>query len=404
MQRVAITGLGCVSALGLNTREFWNGLRAGRSGIGPITLVAPERLSVRIGAEVRGYDASRCFDVKRLSLLDRFSQFALLAAREAVQDAGLEFSNGLGARAAVILGTGTAGKTTDDDAFYRLYGEGNPRVHPLVIPRLMSSSATSHITMEYGITGPGFTVSSACSSASHAIGQAFWMVRHGMVSAALTGGSEACFTLGTLKAWESMRVMASDTCRPFSRDRQGMVLGEGAGVLVLEPLDKALERGAPIYAELVGCGMSSDAGHIIQPCARGAARAIQAALDDAHLTPSEVDYINAHGTGTQVNDPTETRAIRQVFGSHAEKLAVSSTKSMHGHALGASGALELIATVQAICHGVAPPTANFTEPDPACDLDVVPNEARERPIGVALSNSFAFGGLNAVLALRRFDR
>jgi nodulation protein E len=225
-----------------------------------------------------------------------------------------------------------------------------------------------------------------------------------MAETALAGGSEACFTLGTLKAWESMRVMAPDTCRPFSRNRRGMVLGEGSAVLVLEPLEAAQRRGARIYAELAGAGMSSDAGHITLPCEHGAARAMEAALKDAQLTPEDIDYVNAHGTGTTANDSTETRAIRRVFGERSRKLAVSSTKSMHGHALGGSGAIELAATALAMYHGVAPPTANFTEPDPECDLDCLPNQPREMPIRAALSNSFAFGGLNAVLAVRRVER
>ena len=334
-------------------------------------------------------------------MLDRFSQFALVAAREAVADAGLEFSRESAGRTAVILGTGVGGKTTDDEAFWKLYGEGNPRVHPMVIPRLMASSATSHVTMEFGITGPAFTVTSACSSASHAMGQAFSMVRHGLVEAAITGGSEACFTLGTMKAWESMRVMAPDTCRPFSRGRKGMVLGEGSAVLVLESFERAQARGARIYAELAGAGMSADAGHLIQPDEEGAARAIEAAIADAGLPLEQIDYINAHGTGTQANDVTETRAIRRVFGTLAEKVAVSSTKSMHGHALGASGALELAATALALRHGIVPPTVNYKEADPDCDLDYVPNAARAWPLEAALCSSFAFGGLNAVLVLRR---
>jgi nodulation protein E len=352
---------------------------------------------------VRGYLPEQCFDAKRLNLLDRFSQFAVLASREAVADAGLDFSNGRGNSAAVVLGTGTAGKTTDDEAYYQLYWEKRPRISPLVIPRQMASSATSQLTMEHGITGPAFAVSSACSSSNHAIAQALFMVRSGMAETALAGGSEACFTYGTLKAWESMRVMAPDTCRPFSRDRRGMVLGEGSAVLVLEPLEAAQQRGARIYAELAGAGMSSDAGHITLPCEHGAARAMEAALNDAQLNAADVDYISAHGTGTPANDSTETRAIHSVFGEHSRKLAVSSTKSMHGHALGASGALELAATALAIHHGIAPPTANFSEPDPECDLDVLPNQAREMPIRAALSNSFAFGGLNAVLAMRRVE-
>ena len=401
MQRVAVTGIGCVSALGLNVGDFWRSLAAGVCGIRPLTLLPRDKLSIQVGAEVAGFDPGSHFEPKRLAMLDRFSQFALVAAREAVADAGLEFSRESAGRTAVILGTGVGGKTTDDEAFWKLYGEGNPRVHPMVIPRLMASSATSHVTMEFGITGPAFTVSSACSSASHAIGQAFFMVRHGLVEAAITGGSEACFTLGTMKAWESMRVMAPDTCRPFSRGRKGMVLGEGSAGLVLESFERAQARGARIYAELAGAGMSADADHLIQPNEEGAARAIEAAIADADLPLEQIDYINAHGTATQANDVTETRAIRRVFGTLAEKVAVSSTKSMHGHALGAAGALELAATALALRHGIIPPTVNYTEADPDCDLDYVPNAARSRPLEAALCNSFAFGGLNAVLVLRR---
>ncbi len=403
MHRVAITGLGCVSAMGLGRRAFWEGIRAGRSAISPLSILPTEDLGIRVGAEVRDYDPSLHFDAKRLSLMDRFSQFALLAAREALDDAGLELSDELSRRTAVILGTGTGGKTTDDEAFRELYGKGNPRVRPSVIPRLMVSAATSHLTIEFGITGPAFTVSSACSSANHAIAQAFWLVRQGMAPVAIAGGSEACFTFGTMKAWEALRVMAPDTCRPFSRDRRGMVLGEGAGIVVLEPVEEARARGAEVYAEVAGAGMSADAGHLIQPSEAGAAQAMEMALDDAKLSPREVHYVNAHGTGTQTNDVTETRAIRRVFGAHADRLAVSSTKSMHGHALGASGALELVATVLALRDRIAPPTANFTDPDPECDLDYVPNISREMPIDAALSSSFAFGGLNAVLAVRRCE-
>ena len=401
MHSVVITGLGCVSALGLGIDVFWNALTAGRSGIGLITQVPSQQLSIRVGAEVPAYRAEDHFDAKRLGLLDRFSQFALLAAREAVEDAGLTFSEQLGRRCGVIIGTGVGGKTTDDAAFEKLYGQGNPRVHPAVIPRLMASSATSQLTMEFGVTGPAFTVSSACSSANHAVGQALGLIRQGSADIVLTGGSEACFTLGTMKAWEAMRVMAPDTCRPFSRGRRGMVLGEGAAIVVLESANHARARGASIYAELAGFGMSADADHLIHPNEIGAARAMEAALADARLSPEDISYINAHGTGTEVNDVTETRAIRRVFGRHADALAVSSTKGAHGHALGASGALELAATVLALQRRSVPPTVNFLEPDPACDLNYIPNEARDMAVGAALSNSFAFGGLNAVLALKK---
>ena len=277
MRRVVITGLGCVSAMGLGRQAFWDSIRAGRSAIRPLSILPPENLGIQVGAEVTDYDPSRHFDAKRLSLMDRFSQFALLAAREALDDSGLELTDGLARQTAVILGTGTGGKTTDDDAFRELYGKGNPRVKPSVIPRLMVSAATSHLTIEFGITGPAFTVSSACSSANHAIAQAFWLVRQGMTPLAIAGGTEACFTFGTMKAWEALRVMAPDTCRPFSRDRRGMVLGEGAGVVILEPLEAARERGAEVYAELAGAGMSADAGHLIQPSEAGGAQAMEMA-------------------------------------------------------------------------------------------------------------------------------
>jgi len=400
MHKVAITGVGCVSPIGLTAPATRQALRDGVCGIAPTTLIPAEKLHIRIAAEVKGFDPAAHFDDRKLSLLDRFSQFTLVAAKEAVAESGLDLSGDLGRATAVIIGSGIGGMSTIDAGFERLYAQGNPRTHPLTIPRLMMSAAASHVTMAHGITGPSFAVSSACSSANHAIGEAFRMVRSGMVRAAVAGGSEACITLGTLKGWEALRVMAPDTCRPFSRGRKGMVLGEGAAVFVLEPLEAARARGAPIHAELAGFGMSADAGDIVFPSEDGAAAAVANALADAGLNGDEVDYVNAHGTGTAANDVTETRALRRVFGPHADRLAVSSSKSMHGHALGAAGALELIATLMAVSEGVVPPTVNYVAPDPECDLDYVPNEARQMPVRAALSNSFAFGGLNAVLAVR----
>ena len=315
-------------------------------------------------------------------------------------DAGVEWTPELRESAAIITGSCVGGQSTEDIGFQEVYKLGHNRVHPLTIPKTMANAGASHISMEFGITGPSFTISTACSSAAHAIGQAYWMVRSGMTGLAITGGSEAPFSFGILKAWEAMRVVSPDTCRPFSKDRRGMVLGEGGAMLVLEPLEAARARGARIHAEIVGFGMSADAGHITQPSAEGAARAMRAALRDASLAPEQIAYINAHGTATAANDAAETAAIRAVFGSHADRLAVSSTKSMHGHALGASAALECLATVLALRDGVLPPTANYTQADPECDLDVIPNVARVAQVGYAISNSFAFGGLNAVLALR----
>src|SRR5665213_3489010 len=399
--RVAVTGIGAISAFGHTYPDLWTGLAAGKSAIRPLTLVASGTLRFPNAAEVPDYDPLRYFEEKEAQLLDRFAQFAAVAAREAVRASGIEFSPELGERTAIVLGCSGGGKSTEDDGFHHLYALQEPRVSPLTIPRAMSNAGASRGSLEYGITGPVFTISTACSSANHAIGQAFRMVRAGEVEVAIAGGSEAPLSLGFLKAWEGMRVVSPDTCRPFSRDRKGLILGEGAGMLVLEPLERAQARGAKIYGEIAGFGMSSDAHHLTQPLAAGAARAMRAALRDAGAAPEEIGYINAHGTGTLANDPTETEAIRAVFGTHTPKLMVSSTKSMHGHALGAAGAIEAAATLLALSTGLIPPTANFVEPDPACDLDVVPNTARAAEIEWALSNSFAFGGLNAVLAFRR---
>jgi nodulation protein E len=403
MRRVAITGMGSISALGHDAGAQWRAMREGISGIGPMETIPTEQLNIKIAAEVRGYDPLKFFEQKRLGILDRVSQFALIAAREAVAQSGLSFrDDGLGERTACIVGTGVGGENTHNEQSRRFYAENNPRVHPLTIVRMMANAPTSQITMEYGVTGPSFAVVSACASANHAMSQAFEMIRSGKADFAITGGTEACITVTTVKAWEAVRVTADDTCRPFSKQRRGMVLGEGAGVFVLEELEHARKRGATILAEFVGYGMSADAGDIVMPSETGAARAISGALNDAKLNPSDVGYVNAHGTATPANDPTETRALRRVFGAAADALAVSSTKSMHGHALGAAGAIELVAVVGALREGVIPPTANFVDPDPECDLDYVPNTAREKSVDAALSNSFAFGGLNSVIALKRF--
>jgi nodulation protein E len=400
MRRVAITGAGAICAIGRNIAEFGESLRQGKPGIGPIESTDSSQFRFQNGAEVRGYSHQPYFEDRRADFLDRFAQFAVIAAREAVQDAGVEWTPELRETSAIVTGSCVGGQSTEDVGFQEVYKFGHNRVHPLTIPKTMSNAGASHISMEFGITGPSFTISTACSSAGHAIGQAYWMVRSGFTDLAITGGSEAPFSFGILKAWEAMRVVSNETCRPFSKDRRGMILGEGGAMLVLEPLEAAQARGAHILAEIVGFGMSADACHITQPSAEGAARAMRAALKDAGLKPEEIGYINAHGTGTAANDPTETAAIRAVFGVHAGKLPISSTKSMHGHALGAAAALECLATTLALRDGILPPTANFSEPDPECDLDVIPNQARPMRVEYALSNSFAFGGLNAVLALR----
>ena len=401
MRRVAITGLGAICALGRTVPEIAESLQAGRPGIGPIESADVSQMRFQNGAEVRGYTHQPYFDDRRADFMDRFAQFAVIAAREAVVHAGIEWTPELRETAAIVTGSCVGGQSTEDIGFQEIYKFARNRVHPLTIPKTMANAGASHISMEFGVTGPSFTISTACSSAGHAIGLAFQMIRTGQTDLALTGGSEATFSVGILKAWEAMRVVSPDTCRPFSKDRRGMILGEGGAMLVLEPLEAAVARGARIHAEIVGFGMSSDACHITQPSSEGAARAMRAALRDAGLRPEQIGYINAHGTGTAANDSSETAAIRAVFGAHADSLPVSSTKSMHGHTLGAAAALECLATVLALRDGVLPPTANFNERDPECDLDAIPNHAREAQVEWALSNSFAFGGLNAVLALRR---
>jgi len=398
---VVVTGLGAISALGHNVDQFWKAVCKGESGIRTLAALPLESLRVRIGAQIPSYEPLDFFSKDDLHLLDRFSQFAVISAREAVADAGIVAEDLHDA--ACIIGTGCGGRVADDESFHRLYKQGKTRGHPLTVPLVMANAAASQVSIHLGITGPVFVVASACSSSAHAVGQAMAMIRSGLVDVAVAGGTDAPFTYGTLKPWEALRVMSSDTCRPFSKDRSGMVLGEGAGAVVLESLEHAQKRGAHIYAELAGCGMSADAGHITDPSAAGAAKAINAALTDASINSDDVDYVNAHGTGTKVNDVMETQALHRVFGGHAEQLMVSGTKSMHGHPLGAAGALELVATVLALKNGIVPPTANFTEAGEGCDLDYVPNQAREKKIKAAISNSFAFGGLNAVLAVRSVE-
>ena len=401
--RVAVTGAGVICAMGHNCTDFWQALCEARCGIGPLQSLAPGSVRFENAAEVRDWDPARHFDEKEISLLDRFAQLGAVAARDAVADAGIEWTAGLRENTAIVTGCCVGGQNTEDEGFVNLYRKNIPRVNPLTIPRTMENAAASRISLEMGILGPAYTVSTACSSSNHAIGQAFWMVRNGTVPMAICGGSEAFFSLGFLKAWEAMRVVSPDTCRPFSKDRRGLILGEGAAMLVLEPLEAARARGARIHGEIAGFGMSSDAYHITQPSSDGAARAIRSALSDGGIQAEDIEYINAHGTATQANDASETAAIRRAFGAHAGRLAVSSTKSMHGHTLGAAGAIEAVATLLALQHGVLPPTANYNEPDPACDLDVIPNRARKAQVEYALSNSFAFGGLNAVLAFRRAE-
>lgn len=398
---VVVTGVGAISSFGVGAPALWSALREGLSGIGPLRHPRAAEMRVGIAAQVPAeFDPAQLIDERLLTMLDRSSQFALIAAREAVAQSGLDLTRpGLAERAGVVIGTGIGGETTHDEQSQRIYGSGATRVHPLTILRLMTNAAASQISMALQLRGPAFVVASACASSNHAIAQAMQIIRGGIADVVVTGGTEACLSYGALRAWEAMRVLADDTCRPFCAGRRGLVLGEGAAVFVLESRAHAEARGAVALARLAGFGMSSDAGDAVAPDARGASRAMDLALADAELAPTDIDYVNAHGTGTAVNDSTETRAIHRSFGAHASRLAISSTKSMHGHALGAAGALELVAVLGAIREGVIPPTMNLDRPDPECDLDYVPGQSREARVRAALSNSFAFGGLNAVLAV-----
>jgi beta-ketoacyl-acyl-carrier-protein synthase II len=409
MRRVAITGMGVLASTGKNSESFFSNLVQGRSAIRRITQFDPSPLSVQIAAEVPDYSPTDYFPLKRLDLLDRFTQFALLAAREAMQSSGIEIGDEERPRFGVVIGSGMGGAQTFDIGYYNLYAKQATRLHPFTIPKIMHNAATSQICMEYSAQGPSLAISTACSSSGHAIGEAFHLIKLGLADMMLAGGSDAPITYGMIRCWESVRVLAmgngnpSQACRPFSADREGLVIGEGAGILLLEELEHARKRGARIHAEIAGYGMSSDASHITQPTVEGPARAIRMALQEAQANPEDVDYINAHGTATRLNDVTETQVIKEVFREHARRVAISSTKSMHGHTMGATGAIELVASVMAVERGLIPPTANYTRPDPECDLDYVPNQAREKPLRVVISNSFAFGGLNAVLLVRRFE-
>ena len=403
-RRVVVTGLGIISPLGLNLEDSWKSLKLGLSGIGPIKSVDCSALRFQNGAEVRDYEPLKHFEGGKDAYIDRFAQFSVVAAREALRNSGVQLTPELRENSAIVCGSAVGGQAAIESGFEDLWVQGRGRVHPLTIPKTMANAGASHIAMDMGLSGPTYTVSTACSSANHAIGQAFRLVRDGEAELAMTGGSEAMFTIGMLKAWEAMRVVAPDTCRPFSKDRRGLILGEGGAMMVLEPMEAAKARGAKIYGEICGFGMTADAHHLTQPTVQGPARAMRGALREAGLAPESVGYINAHGTGTPGNDPVESSAIREVFGAHADKIGVSSTKSMHGHVLGAAGALEAVATLLALYHGILPPTANYNQRDPECDLDYIPNQPRALQVEAALSNSFAFGGLNAVIAFRAVSR
>ncbi len=401
MRRVVITGAGTINPLGSDVATTLEAMREGRCGIGPLKLDYADRLQIQIGGQIADYDEHEHFNRQQIALYDRFTQFTLLAAREALAQSGLTFSGHLADRSGVVLGTSGGGLTTQDENYRAVYEEGKNRVHPFVVPKLMNNAAASHVSIEWNLRGPSFTVATACASSNHAMGQAFNMVRCGMADVMITGGSESMLCFGGIKAWEGLRVMSKDACRPFSATRNGMVQGEGAGVFVFEEYENAKARGAEILCEVAGFAMSSDASDIVMPSKQGAARAILGAVTDAQIAKERVGYINAHGTGTAANDKTECAAVADVFGAHADQLMMSSTKSMHGHLIGGTGAVELLACIMAVRDGVIAPTIGYEEPDPECALDVVPNVARDAKVDVALSNAFAFGGLNAVIALQK---
>ncbi len=401
MIRVVITGAGTINPLGRSVPDTLAAMREGKCGIGPLDIRDVDRLAIKIGGQVRDYDPDAEFNRQQQALYDRFTQFTLLAAREAIAQSGLEFSGQLAQQTGVVLGTSGGGLNTQDENYRAVYEEGKNRVHPFIVPKLMNNAAASHVSMTWNLKGPSFTVATACASSNHAMGQAFWLIRSGATKVMVTGGSESMLCFGGVKAWEGLRVMSKDACRPFSANRNGMVQGEGAGVFVFEEYEHARARGADILAEMVGFSMTSDASDIVMPNQQGAARTISGALADAKINASQVGYINAHGTGTAANDKTECAAVANVFGRHANDVMISSTKSMHGHLIGGTGAVELLACIMALRDGVIAPTIGYEEPDPECALDVVPNEAREAKIDYALSNAFAFGGFNAVLALKK---
>jgi len=403
MVRVAITGFGAVSAAGIGAEALWQAARDGVSGVRPLDMPRSETLRVRIAASVPEFDAAALLGGSVPRTSERFSQFALVAASEAVAQSGITVEQLAGRRSATIIGTGVGGVGTIDDNCYLFYSEQHSGVRgeAMSVPRVMPSSAVSHVSIAHGITGPSFGIVSACASGAQSIGVAMQMIRSGMVDRALAGGTEACITPVTMRGWEMLRVLSPRACQPFSADRTGMVLGEGAAVFLLESEGSARARGATVLAWLDGYGTSSDARDMIQPDAEGAATAMREALADAGVTPGQIGYVNAHGTGTVLNDVNEAAALRAVFGEAIQSVPVSSSKPILGHTLGAAGALELVVAVQALRHQMVPPQANLTRPDPKCALNLPTGAAQPADLDAVLSNSFAFGGINAVLLVRR---
>lgn len=411
MRRVAVTGIGLVTPLGHTVGDVFAAARLGQSAIAPLVIADAHRLRAPIAATV-DFDPAAHFDPQQQRLLDRVSQFAVLAARRALADSGTGFDGAARERAGVFLGTGMAGTLSMDDGYRTLYGDQSDRIRPTLILQGMHNAPAAWIAIEHQVSGPAITYSTACSSSGVAIGEAWLRVGSGALELALAGGAEAPLSLGSLKAWEAMHTLAhidpvcpGASCKPFSADRSGMVLGEGSAMVLLEPMERAVARGARIYGELIGYGLTTDASHIARPSVDGQAAAMRAALVSAGIGADAVDSINAHGTGTQANDIAETAAIKCVFGDRADRVPISATKAIHGHLLGAAGAIECALSLMALMHDVALPTMHLASPDPACDLDYVRDVARPGAAGrTMLSNSFAFGGTNAVLALRACNR
>ena len=410
-RRVVVTGVGIVSPLGNNKEDFWSSLTQGKSGVEKLTLFDASEFSCQISAEVKDFNAQERLGKKEVRQMDRFTQFAVVAALDAALDARLDMSREDLDRIGVIVGSGIGGLGTVETQHSILLEKGPRRISPFFIPMFVPDMASGQISITLGVKGPNSCIVTACASSSHAIGDSYRIIQRGEADVMITGGSEAAITPVALGGFCAMRALStrnnepSQASRPFDKERDGFVMGEGAGILILESLKHANSRGAHIYAEVIGYGMSGDAYHITAPApdGEGAARAMEAALNDACLSSEEVDYINAHGTSTQLNDKLETAAIKRVFGKHADRLAISSTKSMTGHLLGASGGIEFIASVLSIETGVVHPTINYEYPDPECNLDYVPNKARQMNINVCMSNSFGFGGHNATLAVKKYN-
>jgi nodulation protein E len=397
LRRVVVTGMGAVTPIGLDVEETWASMKAGKCGVQRIENFPLDDLYIHIAGEIRGFDPVKHVKSRKIQYGDRYSWLAGRAADEAWTQSGLPTPLEEPYRAASIIGSGAGGFNTIENAYKDLFVLHKKATNPLTLLRIIGSSAAAHVGIEYGIKGPTFATCSACSTATHAIGLVLEYIRRGMIDVGVAGATEAVLTYGSMRVWQAMRVLSPNGCFPFAKKRNGTVLGEGAGILVLEDLEHARKRGATIYAEVMGWGMSSDAKDMVNPDIEGPRSAMTMALADAGLKPEDIDYLNAHGTATALNDVNETNAIKDVFGDHARKLPISSTKSMTGHLLGAGGAVEAITCIKAMGDSWIPPTINLDEPDPKCDLDYVPNVGREAKLRYTMSNSFAFGGLNAVL-------